>query len=647
MRADRISLVLVYTLAAVGVAPAILNVLPIYAVLLAAFVAVGLYWDLTDQYPLSSWILNLLVIIGLLAALALPSANGFVGRLLSGSILLLGGKLLAPKAARDMLQVMLLSLLLLIGSAILSASVAFAPLFIAYLLLCTVTLLWIPLGTAMERQSVSAAFAKRVGSVAALLVVGSIPLLLVFFIALPRTPAPLWRGVAPTGAQVSGFSDRVSLGDVARIAKNPSVAFRAELPGRSGPLASAPYWRGLVLEATDGFTWTPRTPAPQETLSRPLPAEGGSEPPVRQRIYLEPHGQTALFGLDRVSSIDSVLPPTTLSEGVLRTARPVTSRIAYDPVSDPSPYLAVEPDPLVLAANLTLPPGLPPIVAGTARQVVGEERDPYRKAILLVGYFHSGYTYSLDTPPGEGHPLEVFIGQTKTGYCEYFASAMALMLRSQGVPARLVAGYLGGDYNSTGSYYLVRQLSAHTWVEAYIDGRGWLRLDPTPPDQGPASPGAVDPPSGAYLAVDWVRLKWQSLVLGYDLERQISFFNTLAAAVVSPFRWRPGVDGPANLIALALLILTVTAVIVLWRRGGDENEEAALYRRMLRRLRRRGLQRDPAEGPLDFATRASATLPDRTEAIERLTFCYLDARYGSRRATREDLRRLGRMVRSL
>jgi len=647
MRADRISLALVYSLAAIGVAPAVLNVSPVYAVLLLAFVVVGLYWDLSDRFPLSSWMLNLLVIVGLLGTLALPNQNGLVGRLLAGSILLLGGKLVAPKAARDMLQVMLLSLLLLIGSAILSASVAFLPLFIIYLLLCTITLLWIPFGTVMEHRTVSGPFAKRVGSIAVLLVVGCIPLLLLFFVALPRTPAPLWRGVGPTGAQVTGFSDRVSLGDVAHIARDSSVAFRAELPGRQGPLPQAPYWRGLVLEATDGYTWTARPRAPQETVGRPLPAVGAS-PLVAQRVYLEPHGQTALFGLDRITSMNTLLPGSTeLYEGVLRGARPVRRRIAYDVVSDPSPYLAVEPDPLTLAANLALPSGLPPAVAETARLVAGGERDPYEKALLLVEYFHSGFTYSLETPLGDGHPLDVFLTQTKTGYCEYFASALALMLRSQGVPARLVAGYLGGDYNSTGSYYLVRQLSAHTWVEAYIPGRGWLRLDPTPPDQGPAAPGTVESPSSAFLAMDWVRLKWDSLVLGYDLERQISFFNTLAAMVVSPFSRRPGLDGIADVFALGLLVVAVAAIIVLWRRGGGENEEAALYGRMLRRLRRRGLRRDPAEGPLDFATRASRALPERSDSIRRLTICYMDARYGSRRATREELRSLGRMIRRL
>lgn len=647
MRADRVSLVLVYALAAVGVAPAILNVSPIYALLLAVFVAVGLYWDFSDQFPLSSWMLNLLVVLGLLGTLALPNPNGFVGRLLAGSILLLGGKLLAPKAARDMLQVMLLSFLLLIGSAILSASAAFAPLFVAYLLLCTVALLWIPFGTVMQRRTVSAPFAKRVGGIAVLLVVGSVPLLLAFFIALPRTPAPLWRGVGPAAAQVTGFSDKVSLGDVAGIARSSNVAFRAVLPGRNGPLSSPPYWRGLVLETTDGFTWTERLRSPQETAARILPPEDVPAP-IRQRIYLEPHGENALFGLDRITAVETpTLTRTELSEGVQRSLGPVTRRIAYDVVSDPSSVLAVEPDQLTLAANLMLPAGLPPVVAETARQVVGSERDPYQKALLLVDHFHSGYTYSLEVPRGEGHPLDVFISRTKTGYCEYFASAMALMLRSQGVPARLVAGYLGGDYNATGNYYLVRQLSAHTWVEAYIAGRGWLRLDPTPPDQGPASPGTVDPPSGAFLALDWVRLKWDSLVLGYDLERQTSFFNSLAAAVVRPFRWRPGLEGAANIAAMLLLVLAVTAVIVIWRRGGDENEEAALYRRMLRRLRRRGLERGPTEGPLDFATRAAATLPERSDSIRRLTRCYMDARYGSRRATRDELRHLGRLLRGL
>ena len=451
MRADRLSLLLTYAMAILGMAPAVLDVSPAYALLLAVFVAVGLRWDLADRHPISPWALNLLVIVGMLTALALPSSGAAVGRLLAASIVLMGGKLLAPKAGRDMLQVMLLSLLLLIGSAILSVSVAFALLFAVYLVLSTLTLLWIPFGSEMKRREVSRATATRIVGVAATLVAGSLPLVLLFFVALPRAPAPLWRGGA-VGTQVSGFSDHVSLGDVSRVALSSDVAFRAELPGTTGPLPEAPYWRGLVLEQTDGLTWSVRPPSPGETPPRLLGFGAGLR--VLQRIYLEPHGEVTLFGLDRVvEAASSSTPLAGIDEGALSASRPVVRRIVYDVESDPSPYLAEQSSLPALRADLQLPAGLPPIVATTARRVVGDERDAYRKVTMLMEYFQSGeYRYSLDVPGGQGHPLEVFLAQTKTGYCEHFSSALALMLRSVGVPARVVAGYLGGDYNGTGDY---------------------------------------------------------------------------------------------------------------------------------------------------------------------------------------------------
>ncbi|MBU2602734.1 MAG: DUF3488 and transglutaminase-like domain-containing protein [Actinobacteria bacterium] len=647
MRADRLSIFLTYAMAALGVVPVLLYVSPVYALVLATLVGIGLCWDLAERHPLSSWLINLLVLVGLLVALGTPSAAGAIGRLLSGSVVLMGAKLLAPKTARDMLQVMLLSLVLLIGSAMISVSATFGPLFMGYLVLCTLTLLWLPFGTTLGRRIVPQATLKRVGSVGLALMVGSLPFVLLFFLALPRTQAPLWRGAVSMGAEVTGFSDSVSLGSVSRIAQSPAIAFRAELPTHEGPLLPAPYWRGLVLENADGFTWTRREPLPEETLPRGLSSTGAVSL-IEQLIYLEPHGQKTLFGLDRIAlADDGISGPELVHDGAVQATRAVTRRLLYRVSSDTSPYSAVEPGPMTLAANLAVPSGLPPIVAQTARDAVGDERDPYRITQLLLEHFAQGdYTYALRSPEGDGHPLKLFLEQ-RVGYCEYFASTMALMLRMEGVPARVVAGYLGGDYNPTGDYYLVRQLSAHTWVEAYIPGKGWLRLDPTPPGQGPAAPGVVETPSDAFMLLDWARLRWQALVLGYDLDMQTALFASVAAALAAPLKMRLDVDGLGDAAALLLLVAALLTAALLWRRVSREGEEAALYSRLLRRLRRRGLERGPAEGPQDFAARAAQALPSGAVSIEEITVVYLDARYGGRPAHREVIRRLERSVKAV
>ncbi len=642
MRADRVSLLLTYAIAGLGVGAALLHMSPPFGLLLVVFAVVGVVWDLRDHHPLGSWVLTTLIVVGFLVAIALPSPNGPVGRLLAASIILLGGKLLAPKTARDQLQVMLLSLLLLVGSAILTANLSFALLFLLYLVLCTIALMWIPFGTDLGRAPVSRAFVRRVSLVGVGLVIGSLPLLVLFFFGLPRSTAPLIRGMTPVSSQVTGFSDKVDLGDVGQIARSSAVAFRVELPERSGPLKETPYWRGGVLEDTDGMAWRVSS---RPLMSVPWEATGPVDL-IAQRIYLEPQGTPTLFGLDRVVAVDGPAVRGALTgEGLALLTSPITRRIRYDALSDPAPVWPVTLDPGTRQANLDVPVGLPAVVAERASEVVGSERDPRRQADLLLAHFHGGgYTYSLDPPQGSGHPLDLFLSRTKTGYCEYFASAMALMLRSLGVPSRVVVGYVGGDYNPTGGYYLVRQSSAHAWVEAYIEGRGWIRYDPTPPSNSPAAPGAPGHAGRLALLLDAARHQWDTVVMGYDLDRQMNLVRSLSSGLGRGLGWKPS---PADLAVLALLIGALVVAVVTWRRRGSTDPAVALYETLQRRLRRQGLVREPTEGPRDFAARAASILPERADAIRQVTDGYVRARYGGHRLPPQEARRLQHVARKV
>jgi transglutaminase-like putative cysteine protease len=641
VRVDRISLSLTYAIAGLGIGASLLHLSALCTLLLVVFVAGGIWGDLRGRPLLTSWTLTSLVVMGFLAALALPSANGPIGRVLAATIVLLGGKLMAPKAARDHFQVMLLSLLLLVGSAILTADISFALLFMLYLILCTVELVWIPFGTALRGRTVSRGFVRRVLLVGAGLVVGSVPLVLLFFVGLPRATAPLWRAAPSVAGQVSGFSDHVSLGDIGRIAESNAVAFRVEFPEHAGSLRSVPYWRGLVFEASDGVTWQERPHAQDEPYSVPVTASGSGETVV-QLVYLEPNGERALFGLDRIGLVDGdQVGSAGVRDGAAYATRPITQRIRYTVLSDPAPFAPTALDPGSRAADLAVPAGLPPAVADTAAEVVGGEIDLYQKAQLLLQHFQTGgYTYSLSPPGGSGHPLDVFL-TTKIGYCEHFASAMALMLRSVGVPARMVVGYLGGDYNPNGDYYLVRQRSAHAWVEAYIGG-GWLRLDPTPVDQGPGSATAQGRVGSATLLIDALRHKWDTMVLGYDLRKQAGLFRSLSGSLGSALHWRPGA---VDIAVVAVLAAALGVAGALLRRSGPTDPVIALYARLHRRLRRRGLIREPAEGPRDFALRASTELPGSADTIAQVTDGYVRLRYGGRRMPQDEVKRLREALR--
>ncbi len=641
MGVDRISLVLTYAIAGLGIGASLIHLSAACTLLLVAFVAAGIWGDLRGRPLLTSWTLTSLVVVGFLAALALPSSNGPIGRVLAAAIVLLGGKLMAPKAARDHFQVMLLSLLLLVGSAILTADISFALLFMLYLILCTVELVWIPFGTALRGRTVSRGFARRVLLVATGLVVGSIPLVLLFFVGLPRATAPLWRAAPSIEGQVSGFSDHVSLGDIGRIAESNAVALRVEFPEHEGPLPTVPYWRGMVLEATDGVTWQERPYAQDELYSTPVLASGLGET-IMQLVYLEPNGERALFGLDRIGLVEGdQVESAVVRDGAAYVTKPVTQRIRYTVLSDPAPLAPTVLDADIRAAGLAVPAGLPPAVADTAAEVVGAERDPYRKTQLLLRHFQAGgYTYSLSPPGGSGHPLDVFL-TTKVGYCEHFASAMALMLRTVGVPARMVVGYLGGAYNPNGDYYLVSQRSAHAWVEAYVGG-GWLRLDPTPADQGPASTNAQGRVGSATLLMDALRHKWDTMVLGYDLGTQLRMFTSLSGSLGSALRWRPGA---VDIAVITVLAATLSVAGVMLRRSGPADPVLALYAGLHRRLRRRGLTRDPAEGPRDFALRASTELPASADTIGRVTDGYVRLRYGGRRLPPDEVKRLREALR--
>ena len=279
------------------------------------------------------------------------------------------------------------------------------------------------------------------------------------------------------------------------------------------------------------------------------------------------------------------------------------------------------------------------------------------------------YLYSTEGGHDAGRPLESFLFDKKTGHCEYFATAMVIMLRTLGIPARPANGFYGGDYNEFGRFYAMRQADAHSWVEAYVPGHGWVTFDPTPPGSV-LIPGGDGVMSTVGEWVDSLRLQWFKWVVEYDLEKQISFFKAIGEQFGSlrdalpkpegnPRRassWRKGfktwLSNPWTWAILAspflLAILWRFGVLSwLWRQIAKRRRRhtlpgaaGRLYHVMLTSLSRQGVGRVPQETPRELATRLEASGYPERDAVRRITSAFESERYAQNPPSEEMLRTL-------
>jgi protein-glutamine gamma-glutamyltransferase len=314
---------------------------------------------------------------------------------------------------------------------------------------------------------------------------------------------------------------------------------------------------------------------------------------------------------------------------------------------------------------LQLPP-LDPRISVLAAQITARDSTPYDKARSIENYLHLHYGYTLDlSGPPQADPLAYFLFQRRAGHCEYFAAAMTVMLRTQGIPARYINGFQTGEFNDVAGDLVVRASDAHSWVEAYFPGFGWLSFDPTPPSNDERSHGLLAQLSHYW---DWFQLQWGEWVINYDFVHQITVAQNLgrfsrdwAERIRAEFSsarrratdqmklWQEQVSrSPSGRTAVFLIFgLFVVFVLilrpevrrrlaVLWRtrvvpaREMTPHLATLQYREMLRVLARGGILKTDAQTPMEFA----ASLPDGSLAapVFELTSIYQAARYGGKPA---------------
>ncbi|MDB5876528.1 MAG: transglutaminase domain protein [Ramlibacter sp.] len=556
-------------------------------------------------------------------------------------VVMLALKLLEMRTTRDAMLLNFLAYFLVITNFLYSQTIPTALYMLACVWFITAGMIGIhytrpPAGTAPQMRSAGA------------LLVQSLPLMLVLFVLFPRVEGPLWGMPADAQRGTTGLTDTMSPGTLSSLTLSEAVAFRAAF--KSGmPEPKQLYWRGPVLWDYDGRTWRAGRPhhAPPSYESRSLPVE--------YTVTVEPHGKMWLFALD----LPGLVPPraTMNADFQIVSVQPVTSRVRYDMRSFANYRYGSSDSETFLERALKLPDGFNPRTLALGRELrrkLGTDRAVIQAALNLFN--REAFRYTLSPPPLGQHAVDDFLFRTRNGFCEHYASAFTVLMRAAGIPARVVTGYQGGEPNPLGNYMIVRQADAHAWTEVWLRGEGWVRTDPTAAvspervEQGITAletSGALplfmrnDFPllRGLRLTWDSVANSWNQWVLGYTPERQRGLLM------------RVGLDD-ATWHTLAALLLTATglitlilAIITLRRLGIRVRDPVRLaYAAFCEKLGRRGLPRDPAEGPLAYADRVVRARPDLDAAVRCFIGVYVGLRYGDDAGTDKTslLRKLAR-----
>ena len=623
--------------------------------------------------------------------------NAVAGMLARMILVLSGIKLLQRKKDRDWVFLHLMTFFAVLLAAGLSISPLYLASFILYILVVVAAIVvWENVSSARrtlerkgthEPQRADRQSWTRLANVSFIIVALTISLAVPLFFVLPRVGGAGFGGSGGGVSTYSGFSDSVRLGGIGKIQQSDRVVMRVET-SPSKLAGSDGYYRGVALDRFDNLSWSKSRTQNRETL---LAGADGSilienakpfAQLVRQNIYLEPIDTPVLFGQTRVvevasgfsalyrDSYDSLVYPRT------------GERISYTVVSDISRLTAEQlqadrqPYGHDVERYLELPASYDKRIFSLAQSVTTNAVNRYDKAIAVRDYLRANFGYTLEMKAGGDEPLADFLFNVREGHCEYFATAMAVMLRTQGVATRVVNGFHGGDYNSASGVTVVRELNAHSWVEVYFpDENAWVPFDPTPFSGQTAGGSAVGITAAFGKYLEALETFWIQYFVAFDNQEQRSLFTSVRRGFsdyqskTSGFmegvgeslsEWWKEVRGEKGIetslaavgrgiIILLSVVLGVFLVVWLYRKivklkvwqrlwnralGNSNAAIVEFYQRMLTVLAEKGYVREPHQTPLEFAYTVGTP-----EAV-MITQAYNEVRFGSKRLSGDEENRI-------
>ena len=574
---------------------AVASELPFF--LLASLILLGVAFslDLRKRYPLSSKYLALFGLLVVVFVIFLSPKPESFSLLL---VLLLFIKFFSPKKKIDYYEILLLSFLLFFTGA-LTGGTPFSFLLLPFFYFLTLCLFLLSM-PGFPAVSVGASIAlRRHLRLFALY----FTIFIVLFLVLPR-PALRLFPFSLAGTEVSAYGDVLQIGESGARYSSKKPIFRAMIEGDFSE--DSLYWRGVVFSSYRKGNW----------IALPCQREAGQKlhwgreaGRIRGRVFAENYFSPYVYLLD-------VPVAVYLSEGSLKAGPGRTVLLGENPKErfsyrfesargplkdgDPELYLQLEPE---------LRESLRPL----ALAVAGNSPDPESAARKIKGYLLENYRYDQEARGAGGDEVLDFLFRSRRGYCEHFATAFVLLLRSIGIPARAVGGFRGGDFNPYGKFYTVRERDAHLWAEVYVPDRGWLRFDPTPTRRVASGKGPI---FALASLVELLSFEWSRYFLSYSMEEQLHLF------VKALLKWK-------YIFLFSLFLVFALRFAFKYRkkrrRSGSRRlgHVSRMYLEILEGLSRKGFVRKPGETPLQFARR----LQDVT--FSRFTGIYYRIRFSS------------------
>lgn len=655
------------------------------------------------------WTIATVLALLVLGGLAFATTNYLLYAILFVMVLVVT-RLFQSRSSRDVFQLYGLSFMAVTAGAIINPALAFLGIFFVYIILLVWGLILLHVQRDIEalqaeqteqgerpralawqaRDLVSRRFLLGASALALSIFAGS----LVIFFFFPRLGIGMFFGQGRRAQSMSGFSDKIELGHFGDIKDNMEVVMRVELPDDRDRADMHLRLRGITFdrykdglwEKTVGPAWAMTQTEEGSWISEEYQRVRGRVPQgemLRQSVYLEPLSMDTrmVFGMPRVMRLTIDNPTLQRFRGKralsffqdsaddISTKTPKEVALRYDVESwqprgmDQSLREASGEAPkFVRDRFLQLPPNLDPRIAELAKTLSAGATNDFDKARLVEKRLSEDWEYTTEGGQDRTHPLEEFLFTRKKGHCEYFATGMAVMLRTLGIPARPANGFFGGAYNPFGRFYTIRQADAHSWVEVWFAGHGWVTFDPTP-----ASEVLVPPEIGALAALkeayDSFKLQWFKWIVEYDFEKQLEVLRRVGStlsglrellpkpsggSVSNPQAWKRGfkkwIREPTTWLLLAspLLVWFMARLgLFAWlrrrlsalftRRGPSPGGQVGQrYQRMLTLLSRQGIGRGAGETPRELAARLARQGYPAAAAVDRVTAAFEEVRYAER-----------------
>ncbi|MGC8768063.1 MAG: transglutaminaseTgpA domain-containing protein [Calditerrivibrio sp.] len=500
--------------------------------------------------------------------------NTLVNNLMKVIIIFISIKLLEEKRYRDYMQIITLSIFLITSSALLNINMIFLFYIITSIFLVNFLIILLTIYDNLPEYSLNREELKEIFYKTAIIPIISIPFAILLFFIIPRTSTPLFDFINREDVAKTGFTSKIGLGGVSTIQETETIAFRAIMKEVD---PSKLYWRGVVFDIYRDGSWH----SSNRTNRINFTIKGGES--ISYEIYFEPTYDKYLITLDKPVDLKFQGTLTKTENLEFLTTNVISKKIHYNGSSIlTESFLDIDSD----ITHSKDKKGITDSIFALAKSLKKENDTETINNILK--YLKENYRYSLTDLPSGQSPVEEFLFRNKKGNCEYFASAMALLLRANDIPARLVGGFLGGYYNKNAGYYAISNKNAHVWVEALINNR-WIRLDPTPASISSFTQRDLLSLKMKFkIYLDYISFYWTKFIINYDLQTQmelaVKFTTNFKTVKIKP-------DKITNYTLISIILLALTSFLFI---KNKRNTPSYFINKFYKILSEKGINIDPS-----------------------------------------------------